>query len=68
MDLDARGVRKTTVIPAFSDRFPEVPIQPYPAEGAAAEAVLDHLGEISAGFKATLPELKGRSTRKDGGP
>ncbi|MBS1150330.1 MAG: capA3 [Myxococcaceae bacterium] len=68
MDLDARGVRKTTVIPAFSDRFPEVPIQPYPAEGEAAEAVLDHLGEISAGFKATLPELKGRSTRKDGGP
>ena len=67
MELDARGVRKTTVIPAFSDRFPEVPIQPYPAEGEAAEAVLNHLGEISKQFKATLPQLQGRSTSKDAG-
>ncbi len=67
MDLDARGVRKTTVIPAFSDRFPAVPIQPYPAEGDAAEAVLDHLGELSKGFKATVPQLTGRSLQKDAG-
>ncbi len=63
MELDARGVRKTEVIPAYSDRFPEVPIQPYPAEGEAAEAVLDHLATISRGFKATIPALTGR----DGG-
>ena len=67
MEVDARGVRKTTVIPAFSDKFPDVPIQPYPAEGDAGEAVLDHLGEISKGFKATLPQLSGRSSAKDGG-
>ena len=67
MELDARGVHKTTVIPAFSDRFPEIPIQPYPAEGDAAEAVLNHLGEISKGFQATLPQLQGRASQKDGG-
>ena len=67
MEVDARGVRKTTVIPAFSDKFPEVPIQPYPAEGEAAEAVLNHLGEISSGFKATVPQLFGRRLSKDGG-
>ncbi len=67
MEVDARGVRKTTVIPAFSDKFPEVPIQPYPAEGDAAEAVLNHLAEISKQFKTTLPQLKGRSLPKDAG-
>ncbi len=68
MDLDARGVRKTTVIPAFSDKFPEVPLQPYPAEGDAAEAVLDHLAEISRSFKATVPQLAGRRLSSDAGP
>ncbi len=67
MEVDARGVRKTTVIPAFSDKFPEVPIQPYPAEGDAGEAVLNHLGEISRQFKNTLPQLKGRSLPRDAG-
>jgi poly-gamma-glutamate capsule biosynthesis protein CapA/YwtB (metallophosphatase superfamily) len=67
MELDARGVRKTTVIPAYSDRFPELPIQPYPGEGDAGEAVMDHLGEISKAFKATLPELRTRREGRDGG-
>ncbi len=69
LEVDARGVRKTTIIPAFSDKFPEVPIQPYLAEGEQAEAVLDHLGEISKPFRATVPQLQGRATKpKDAGP
>ena len=65
IEADARGVRKTEIIPAYSDRFPEVPIQPYPAEGEAAEAVLNHLAAISRGFKATIPALASRPA--DGG-
>lgn len=34
-------------IPAFSDRYPEVPVQPYFAEGDAGVAVLQHLETIS---------------------
>jgi poly-gamma-glutamate synthesis protein (capsule biosynthesis protein) len=59
MELDSRGVRKTDVIPAYSDKFPEVPIQPWPAEADAGVAVIDHLKDISKGFKATLPQLSG---------
>ena len=35
------------VLPAFSDRYPEVPVQPYFAEGDAGVAVLGHLEAIS---------------------
>lgn len=33
--------------PAFSDRYPEVPVQPYFAEGDAGVAVLEHIEKIS---------------------
>lgn len=56
--LTKTAVKAIKVIPAYSDAFPEVPVQPYLAEGAKADAVLQHLAQLSAGFPATIPQLK----------
>lgn len=55
--VDKKGVTKVTVVPAYSDAYPEVPVQPYLAEGEKADAVLDHLATISAKFPKTIPQL-----------
>lgn len=56
--LTKQAVKAVRVVPAFSDAFPERPVQPYLAEGAQAEAVLAHLGALSAAFPATVAQLK----------
>lgn len=69
--VDKKGVTKVTVVPAYSDAYPDVPVQPYLAEGEKADAVLDHLATISAKFPKTIPQLRGRNTTKpaqDGSP
>lgn len=56
--ITKKAVKATEVIPAYSDAFPEVPVQPSLAEGAKADAVLSHLQTISRAFPATIPQLK----------
>lgn len=58
LKLTKTSVKAVKVIPAFSDAFPEVPVQPYLAEGEKADEVLWHLAKLSKGFKATIPQLK----------
>jgi poly-gamma-glutamate capsule biosynthesis protein CapA/YwtB (metallophosphatase superfamily) len=38
------------LVPAYSDAYPEVPVQPYLGEGDAGTAVLEHIKEISRGL------------------
>jgi poly-gamma-glutamate capsule biosynthesis protein CapA/YwtB (metallophosphatase superfamily) len=52
------AIKAVTVIPAQSDAFPEVPVQPFLLEGEKADAVLQHLAALSKGFPATIPQLK----------
>jgi poly-gamma-glutamate synthesis protein (capsule biosynthesis protein) len=52
------GYLSSEVIPLKTDRYPEVPIQPYPLEGEEAQGVLRYLAEISAPLGRTLPELE----------
>lgn len=58
LKVTKQGVRGVTVVPAYSDQFPDVPVQPYLAEGEAAQAVIDHLLSISKPFRVLLPALK----------
>ncbi|MDP2270794.1 MAG: CapA family protein [Archangium sp.] len=58
LKLTKTAVKAIKVIPAYSDAFPEVPVQPYLAEGEKADAVLQHLARLSSGFPATIPQLK----------
>lgn len=55
--FDKHGVTKVTVVPAYSDAYPEAPVQPYLAEGEKARAVLEHLSALSAKFPHTIPQL-----------
>ena len=49
------ALTQSTVTPAMTDSYPEVPVQPYfPEDGGA---VLSHLSELSSGFEKTLPSL-----------
>lgn len=52
------AIRAVKVIPAYSDAYPQVPVQPYLAEGEKADAVLRHLAALSAGFGATIDQLR----------
>jgi poly-gamma-glutamate synthesis protein (capsule biosynthesis protein) len=38
------------LIPAYSDAYPDVPVQPYLGAGDAGTAVLEHIKEISKGL------------------
>jgi len=66
--FDAKGVTKVEIIPAYSDAYPEVPVQPYLATGEKADAVLAHLAEISAKFPKTIPALKRAKPTQDRNP
>lgn len=66
--FDKQGVRKIGIVPAYSDAYPDVPVQPYLATGEKADAVLDHLATISAKFPATVPVLKRKKPAKDASP
>ena len=61
------AVKAIKVIPAFSDAYPEVPVQPYLAEGEKADAVLRYLAALSAAFPLTIPQLKSISLPADAG-
>lgn len=58
LKVSKSAIKEVKVIPAYSDAFPEVPVQPYLAEGEKADAVLQHLAKLSKGFGATIPQLK----------
>lgn len=55
------AIEGVEVTPARSDDYPDKPCQPFLVEGAQADDVLNHLAKLSAGFKATIPVLRGRS-------
>lgn len=63
-----KAVEKIEITPARSDAYPERPCQPFLTEGAQSDDVLDHLAALSAGFKATLPELSARKKPDAGVP
>jgi poly-gamma-glutamate synthesis protein (capsule biosynthesis protein) len=66
--LTKTSLEAVEVTPARSDDYdyPERPCQPFIVEGERAEEVLSHLGRLSAGFKETIPLLRGRGA-PDGG-
>jgi poly-gamma-glutamate synthesis protein (capsule biosynthesis protein) len=68
LTLTKKAVKATRLIPAYSDAFPEVPVQPYLAEGEKADAVLRHVANLSKGFKDTLPQLKELGPAPEGTP
>ncbi len=68
LTLTKKAVKATRLIPAYSDAFPEVPVQPYLAEGEKAQAVLRHVAALSRGFRSTLPQLKDLEPAPDAGP
>ncbi|MCA3016589.1 MAG: CapA family protein [Myxococcaceae bacterium] len=59
--LTKAGLAGVEVTPARSDDYPDRPCQPFLAEGAQADDVLDHLARLSAAFPATLPQLRARA-------
>lgn len=73
LKLTRGALRSIKVIPAYSDAFPEVPVQPSLAEGEKAEAVLAYLATLSRAFPATIAQLKDikpapDDVRPDAGP
>ncbi len=52
-----KGYAGAKVLPARSDRFPEVPVQPYLVTGEDAASTLQYLLEISKGLGKPLPAL-----------
>lgn len=67
LTISKKKVESVKVIPAYSDAFPEVKVQPYLAEGEKADEVLRHLANISRGFKQMLPQLEPYKTAPDAG-
>jgi len=45
------------VVPLRFTSWPDKPFQPYVLEGEARELAMQRIGELSAGFPATLPQL-----------
>lgn len=56
--LTPGGFQSADVIPIQTDRYPDVPVQPFPLQGDDAEKVLWHLNQYSAGFPKMLPPLE----------
>ncbi|NTX55639.1 CapA family protein [Myxococcus sp. CA039A] len=52
------GYLSSEVLPLRTDRFPELPFQPVPVTGEAAEEVLRLLANSSSGVERMLPELE----------
>jgi poly-gamma-glutamate synthesis protein (capsule biosynthesis protein) len=57
LHLNKTQVTLTTVIPAFTDRFPSEPFQPYIAQGSRAALLRANLAGLSSGFPETLNSL-----------
>lgn len=66
--FDKDSVKEVKLLPAYSDAYPEVPVQPYLATGEKAEAVLAHLAAISAKFPATIPALQRKKSAQKPNP
>lgn len=58
LKLTRSALKAIKVIPAYSDAYPEAPVQPSLAEGEQADAVLSDLATLSRAFPATIPQLK----------
>jgi poly-gamma-glutamate capsule biosynthesis protein CapA/YwtB (metallophosphatase superfamily) len=58
LKLSKTGVTSTTVIPAFTDRFPKEPFQPYIVQGSEAAVLKTYLAGLSAAFPETLASLR----------
>jgi poly-gamma-glutamate capsule biosynthesis protein CapA/YwtB (metallophosphatase superfamily) len=56
--LSSAGFQSAEILPIKTDKFPELPIQPYLLEGTDAEAVLKNLATYSSHFQQTLPALE----------
>jgi poly-gamma-glutamate capsule biosynthesis protein CapA/YwtB (metallophosphatase superfamily) len=67
LTVSKKKVESVAVIPAYSDAYPEIPVQPYLAEGDKADEVLRHLATISKTFPKTLPALEPYKTAPDAG-
>ncbi len=63
LKLTKDAVKSVKVIPAYSDAYPAVPVQPYLATGEKADAVLKHLSELSKDFEKTIPQLSSAAAR-----
>jgi poly-gamma-glutamate capsule biosynthesis protein CapA/YwtB (metallophosphatase superfamily) len=57
LKIDSKSIRDVEVIPAFSDAYPQIPVQPYLAQDEKAREVLWHLKTISKQFKKTIGQL-----------
>jgi hypothetical protein len=62
------AIEAIEVTPARSDDYPDKPCQPFLVEGEQANDVLNHLAKLSAGFKETIPVLRGRAAPDSGVP
>lgn len=56
--FSAAGHLSSGLIPLKTDRYPELPMQPYPLQGEEAETVLRNVAGFSAGFERMLPVLQ----------
>lgn len=68
LKISKSAIKSVKVIPAYSDAFPDIPVQPYLAEGEKADAVLRHLANLSKAFPATIPQLKNIKPAPDQSP
>jgi poly-gamma-glutamate synthesis protein (capsule biosynthesis protein) len=58
LKLNKSEVTSTAVIPAFTDRFPKEPFQPYLVHGSDATILKTYLAQLSAAFSDTLASLR----------
>ncbi len=65
--FSSAGFLSAELHPAHSDRYPEVPLQPYFVEGEVAQKLLSNLTAYSAAFEATLPQLTAPPKAKPAG-
>lgn len=62
------GYLDSEVIPLQTDRYPEIPIQPFPLEGDAAARVMQHLVDYSSELDQMLPPLAAWKVGRAGKP
>jgi poly-gamma-glutamate capsule biosynthesis protein CapA/YwtB (metallophosphatase superfamily) len=58
LKLNKSDVTSTAVIPAYADRFPKEPFQPYLVHGSGAAILRTYLTRLSAAFPDTLGSLR----------
>jgi len=58
LQLNKTQVTSTMIIPAYTDRFPSAPFQPYIAQGPRAALLRANIAGLSSGFPETLKSLR----------